>query len=162
MGDRPLRSLAGDRSHFPESFRGFTLVELLIVVSVLGLLASLALPKLREAAHLARVTAAISDIRSLSGEIAGFHATFNRYPANLGEINRAGLEDPWGRPYGYKEFTSPGSARKDQFNVPINDDFDLWSMGPDGRTNQSLVSPMARDDIVRGNNGGFIGVASDY
>ena len=141
---------------------GFTLVELLIVTTILGILASMALPKLREASESARVAAAISDIRILGNEIAGFHATFNRYPVDLAEVNRSGMVDPWGRPYGYKEFTGNGGARKDQFNVPINDDFDLWSVGADGQTNQSLMSPLARDDIVRGNNGGFVGLAADY
>ncbi|NNF25899.1 MAG: prepilin-type cleavage/methylation domain-containing protein [Gemmatimonadetes bacterium] len=132
------------------------------MASILGILASLALPKLREATESARVAAAISDIKILGNEISAFHARFNRYPADLAEVDRGGMLDPWGNPYGYAEYTNPGGARKDQFNVPINDDFDLWSMGADGRTNQALVSPMARDDVVRGNNGGFVGLASDY
>lgn len=141
---------------------GFTLIELLVVMSVLGILASMALPKLRDAVDSARVASAITDIRTLGNEIAAFHATFNRYPTDLAEVNRAGMLDPWGNPYGYKEYTGVGGARKDQFNVPINDDFDLWSMGPDGRTNAALVSQHARDDVVRGNNGGFIGRATDF
>jgi hypothetical protein len=46
--------------------------------------------------------------------------------------------------------------------VPINTDFDLYSMGPDGRNSPPLTAKHSRDDIVRANNGAFIGVASDY
>lgn len=141
---------------------GFTVVELLIVMSILGLLAALALPKLSEVREEAQFARAIGDIKALDAEINAFEATHHRYPAGLAEIGRVTLEDPWGGPYGYKVYTGPGGARKDQFNIPINDDFDLWSTGPDGLTNQSLVGPAARDDVVRGNNGGFVGRASDY
>ena len=46
--------------------------------------------------------------------------------------------------------------------MPLNSDFDLYSMGPDGQTATPLTAKASRDDIVRANNGGFIGVASDY
>jgi len=46
--------------------------------------------------------------------------------------------------------------------VPINTDFDLYSMGPDGRSAPPLTAKHSRDDIVRANDGAFIGLASDY
>ena len=45
---------------------------------------------------------------------------------------------------------------------PVNSDFDLYSNGPDGVTQRNFGSGEGRDDIVRANNGGFIGVAEDY
>lgn len=141
---------------------GFTLVELLIVATILGILAALALPMLAGAREEAQIARAIGDIKVLDAEIISFQATHGRYPTGLAEIGRSTLTDPWGRPYGYKPYTGPGGARKDKFNVPINNDFDLWSVGPDGRTNQSLSAPAAQDDVVRGSNGGFVGRASDY
>ncbi|MGI9629136.1 MAG: prepilin-type N-terminal cleavage/methylation domain-containing protein [Longimicrobiales bacterium] len=141
---------------------GFTIIELLIVMSLIGILSAMALPKLSEAVEKARVANAIGGIKALEAEINEFELIMNRLPANLAEINRSATLDPWGNPFGYNIYTGPGGARKDQFNVPINDDYDLWSMGADGRTNQALVSAPARDDVVRGNNGGFVGLASDY
>ncbi len=46
--------------------------------------------------------------------------------------------------------------------MPINSDFDLYSMGPDGRSVSPLTSSLSRDDIVRANNGRFVGTAASY
>jgi general secretion pathway protein G len=56
----------------------------------------------------------------------------------------------------------PGQARKDRSLVPINSDFDLFSMGRDGQSQPPLTAGPSRDDIVRGNDGGFVGRAADY
>ena len=74
--------------------------------------------------------------------------------------------DPWGRPYVYNKFPPgrrvPPGARRDRFLVPINSTFDLYSMGKDGRSNPPLQGGPSRDDIVRGNDGGFIGLATKF
>lgn len=57
---------------------------------------------------------------------------------------------------------SQGAARKDRRLVPINADFDLYSMGKDGRTAGPLTAAHSQDDVVRGNSGGFIGLARTY
>jgi general secretion pathway protein G len=75
------------------------------------------------------------------------------------------LIDPWGNPCQYLEFCSSkpgGGARKDKFLVPINSDYDLYSMGRDGASVAPLTAKPSRDDIVRANDGAFIGLASDY
>jgi len=46
--------------------------------------------------------------------------------------------------------------------VPINSDYDLYSKGPDGLSLKPLTAAPSRDDIVRANNGSFIGIAADY
>jgi general secretion pathway protein G len=55
-----------------------------------------------------------------------------------------------------------GQKRKDKNLIPINSDFDLFSMGPDGMSTSPLTANISRDDIVRGRNGDFYGVAVDY
>jgi general secretion pathway protein G len=57
---------------------------------------------------------------------------------------------------------SKGKPRKDRFLVPINTDFDLYSMGKDGRSEQNLDAHYSRDDIVRANDGLFVGLAIEY
>ena len=72
--------------------------------------------------------------------------------------------DPWGNPFQYTNLGTapPGAARKDKFLVPINSDFDLYSMGPDGESVAALTAKPSRDDIIRANDGGFVGLASEY
>jgi general secretion pathway protein G len=53
-------------------------------------------------------------------------------------------------------------ARKDRFQVPINSDFDLYSMGPDGQSMPTLNAPVSRDDILRANDGAFYGIAEEF
>jgi general secretion pathway protein G len=46
--------------------------------------------------------------------------------------------------------------------VPINSDFDLYSMGEDGKSSPPLTAKSSRDDIVRANNGAYYGYGRDY
>ena len=52
--------------------------------------------------------------------------------------------------------------RKDRNLVPINTDYDLYSKGPDGASSPPLTARAGQDDIVRANDGAYIGVAADY
>lgn len=73
--------------------------------------------------------------------------------------------DPWKRLYVYLPLNTPsaiGKARKDKNLVPINSDFDLYSVGPDGLTTPPITAPQSQDDVIRADNGAFVGVASDY
>jgi len=55
-----------------------------------------------------------------------------------------------------------GQARQDKILRPLNSDFDLYSIGPDGLTLPSLAKPESRDDIVRARDGAFVGPASEF
>jgi general secretion pathway protein G len=48
---------------------------------------------------------------------------------------------------------------KRPFLVPINTNYDLYNMGPDGRSGTPLTANHSRDDIIRANNGEYIGPA---
>ncbi len=74
------------------------------------------------------------------------------------------MTDPWGNGYRYLNHAtaSNGAYRKDKNIVPINADYDLYSMGKDGATAAPLTAAPSRDDIVRANNGRFVGRASVY
>jgi general secretion pathway protein G len=139
------------------------LIEIMIVVTILGLLATLALPPLQAAVDLARVARASEEIRTIQVEIS----QRDSLPASLVEIGRAGLLDPWGRPYVYLKFGGKkgggiGAARKDRFLVPLNSDYDLYSLGKDGASAAPLSARQSQDDVIRANNGGFVGLASRY
>ena len=77
------------------------------------------------------------------------------------------MRDPWDNPYEYLNVQSnapgtKGKRRKDKNLVPINSDYDLYSCGPDGVSVPPLTAMASRDDIIRANNGAFVGVAADY
>jgi general secretion pathway protein G len=77
------------------------------------------------------------------------------------------MKDPWGNAYHYLRINGgdakgKGKMRKDHSMVPVNSDFDLYSMGPDGQSKPPFTAKASRDDIVRAGDGGYFGKASEY
>ena len=145
--------------------RGFTIVELLIIVAILATLAAIGVGVYTKALQNSRVTRAIGDIKAVEGDIVLFYTEHRRYPDSLAEVGHGDREDPWGNPYQYLNIETTkgkGKMRKDRFLVPLNSDFDLYSMGPDGRSTAPLTAQISRDDILRANSGGYVGPASEY
>ena len=71
--------------------KGFTLVEIMIVVAIIALIAAIAIPNLLRARHNANETVAIGNIRTLSSALESFRAaqTPKSYPAALGALSLA-------------------------------------------------------------------------
>jgi general secretion pathway protein G len=158
--------LIGGRSE--KRVEAFTLVELLLVIAILGTLGAIAVPVYTNYIDKARNSAAVADIRVIEGEIVRFQAERGRPPDTLAEAGLPTRLDPWGRPYQYLRLLGVpqhdlhGSWRRDRFTNPLNTDFDLYSMGKDGNSAPALTAKASYDDIVRANNGAFLGLASEY
>ena len=147
-----------------DSTRGYTLIELLVVMVLIGILASIALPTFRDLRIRAEIANAVGEISAIQQEITEFSILNNRLPNNLSEIGRDGELDPWGRSYVYLNHASAAEAekRKDRFLVNVNADYDLYSLGPDGATQPPFTDATAWDDVVRANDGGFVGLAEVF
>ena len=136
-----------------------------MVMVILGILTSIAIPLYTNQIEKARIVRAIAEVRIIEKEIAGFEAAERKLPKTLDEIGRGTLKDPWGSPYLYVNFEGlkgKGKMRKDRFLVPLNTDYDLCSMGKDGQSKPPLTAKPSYDDIIRANNGGYVGLASEY
>ncbi len=148
------------------NWAGFTIIELVLVVAIAGAGVAVGMPVYQKHRDTARNAKAAADIASLQFDLR-FYQMANRgqLPPNLAALGKGAIRDPWGNPYRYLNFATvsgTGQMRKDRFMVPINSDYDLYSMGKNGRTATPLTSANSRDDIIRANDGAFIGLASDY
>ena len=106
------------------------------------------------------------NIRFIEAAIKMFRTKNGMFPLNLNVVGSVNIPDPWGNPYQYLRILPPtppiGKQRKDHNNVPVNSDFDLYSMGKDGDSQPPFTAGKSRDDIVRANDGTYVGLALDY
>jgi general secretion pathway protein G len=161
------RSFSWQDANDTEPWYGFTLIELVVLLLVLAMLVTISIPiykGYRDNAMNARATA---DIAVLQFDLSFYaSANNNSLPDSLDVLGRGPILDPWGQPYQYLNYATiasgHGEQRKDRFLVPINSTYDLYSMGKDGKTKAPITAQDSRDDIIRANDGLFIGLASDF
>ena len=149
----------------PAQSRGFTLVELLIVMAIILTISAIAVPSLQAALDDARIARAVADIHTIETDIEAYEVQHGYLPNSLADIGDDQLVDPWGNPYQYLNFAlakGKGKMRKDRFLVPLNSDYDLYSMGKDGESVPPITAKESQDDIIRANDGSLVGLASQY
>lgn len=156
-----------ENSHFATSSRaprGFTVLEIMVALAVLAVMAVMATGQYGRYMERVRTARAITDIGAIETYVAHYQATNRTLPPTLADLNLPLPLDPWGNAYAYiNHDTQPvGQFRKDKNIVPINTDYDLYSKGPDGASVAPLTAAASRDDIVRANDGRFIGPVPDY
>ncbi|GJM10124.1 MAG: type II secretion system protein GspG [Lysobacteraceae bacterium] len=117
----------------PMRVQGFSLIELLVVLVILGLLAGMVVPNIMGKAEKAKSDAARTAVQQLSMFVENYYLDNGSPPDNLEALVRqpgnadnwsgpyakeSQLKDPWGRPYQYRY---PGE----------HGDFDIFSLGAD-------------------------------
>ncbi len=146
---------------------GYTLLELMIVVVLVGLLSSIAYPMYSGFVDRARRAKVMGDMGQIQLALAKFLTDTNgALPVSLAAVGLDTLTDPWGNPYQYLKIENVGGAigpaRKNLGMVPVNTDYDLFSMGKDGDFESPFSAALSQDDIVRAGNGGYLGMAEDF
>ena len=146
---------------------GFTLLELMMAAAVAALLLSIAVPSYRSIVQRQQVSRCVQDLVTIAGSLERFRTINFSLPESLDEIAGLPRTDPWGRNYRYLNFESKapgtiGKIRKDHNLHPLNTEFDLYSVGPDGASSPPLTARNSRDDVVWARDGSFVGLASDY
>jgi general secretion pathway protein G len=143
---------------------GFSLVELMIVVAIIGILASIAMPAYQDYLERAKVLQAASDIGGIQAKVKHYFDEERAYPDSLADVGEAGRLDPWGMSYGYYNIDKNGKAgaRKDKLLNPINSDFDLYSKGKNKTYKLAVTLKESQDDVIRGRDGSFIDLASKF
>jgi general secretion pathway protein G len=150
--------------------RGVTLIELMLVIGIVATISGIAVPTFvshADKVHSADATARMSEIEL---GLDKYYAEHNQYPETLAEIGLGGVLDPWGRPYQYLNVMScaaKNKKNKGQCNDcrklgpvhPLNTDYDLFSVGKDGKSNKPINSKESWDDIIRAYNGSYTGLA---
>jgi general secretion pathway protein G len=145
--------------------RGFSLIELILVIAVAGIIFAIALPMIGRYMERSRVVQAVTEIDEMSRAIVKKDRSTGVLAATLADAGFNGRLDPWGFPYAYynhRTGTGNGVQRRDQKLKPLNSDFDLYSVGRDGVSQQSLAHSDSRDDVVRARDGGFVGTSEEF
>lgn len=202
--------------------RGFTILELTLVLGIVATLSGLALPLYVGYLEKARVARSIAEIHIFQKVIDLYELTNGVLPENLIEPGVGSPLDPWGSPYEYVKLaddcaggqggigggnsgnngggnngnngggnngggnngnngggnngnngggngncngnggSNRGDARKDRHLNPINSDYDLYSMGKNRDSKKPLQNPKSHDDVIRANDGSFVGLATDF
>ena len=127
--------------HAPASHRGFTLIEIMVVIVILGILAALVVPRVLDRPDEARKVAARADIATIVGALKFYKLDNQRFPTTEQGLNALVAKpetppvpsnwkpggyierlpkDPWGRPY---QYLNPG----------LKGEIDVFSFGADGQ-----------------------------
>lgn len=138
---------------------GFTLIELIVVVAIVGVLATAAIPTLNSYIKTSKNSTCAAEIRTIEKAIISYSIEHNNTPpASLNDIGMGSRLDPWKRTYVYKNLGDVGAVPlEDIAGNRLNYDFDLYSKGQDGGSFEISGDLANDDDIVRAYDGSFAG-----
>ena len=108
---------------------GMTLIEIMIVITIIAIISALVVPNIMEGPKKARAAAAKQQIQNFDMALAQYNMEKGNYPSTNEGLDALVTEgvmkkiplDPWGNPY---QYACPGNN---------DNDYDIWSYGADGK-----------------------------
>lgn len=153
-------------------------MEILISIAILATLTAIAVPNYFRYREKAQIAVAVAEVRMIEQQLTKYELDHGDLPESLAAAGLGHMLDPWKNPYQYLKIKFveiggsgkpgggkskiEGKVRKDRFLHPLNTDYDLYSMGSDGKSVAPLTAEPSRDDILRAANGAFVGLAADF
>lgn len=165
---------------------GLTLLELIIATAIVSVISTISFSAYSGYSETTKVSQSVAQIRVLSLLIEDYALDYGEYPRTLNDIRNENIIDPWGDPYVYlnlkvdnnnnnehssehdddddndDEQINIAAARKDGNLVPINSNYDLYSLGKDNKSKPPLRAKDSHDDVIFANDGSYIGLAREF
>jgi len=169
IGPIPMRTVQLSRTSPPRTrvrSDGFTLIEIMVVVVIIGLLAAVIIPNVFSRVEDARVAKARTDIQALTTALTMYRLDNYKYPTTDqglsalverpadpslknwrpgGYVQQGSIKDPWGNDY---QYVYPGTHGRE---------FDLFSLGPNGQEGGGDSSSVIGNWNLDGSNSGGTG-----
>ncbi len=146
---------------------GFTLIEVMVVVVILGILASIIVPKIMDKPDEARIVKAKQDIRAVQSALEMYKLDNYEYPTTdqglMALVQKPTTDpipghwkqyldrlpvDPWDRPY---QYLNPG----------VHGSIDIWSYGPNGPSGGTNATGIIGNWDLGGNGSSTSGTSTD-
>lgn len=129
---------------------GFTLIEILLVVVIIGILVGVALPRLGGRKRQAEISATRAAIENVSTAISLYELDVGEFPRALQELIASPGRDAWKGPYLQKGMPKDPWNQEFRYQAPGQRNphtFDLWSLGPDGVESSDDITNWQTDAI---------------
>ena len=144
LADRSAMNRKTLPAHVRPAQAGFTLVEIMVVIVILGLLATLVVQNVVGASDEAKVTKAQTDVKVIAGAVKMYRVNKGKLPENLevlaqkddkggGNLIDELPKDPWDRDYELREGNGPN-------------DWEVVSLGPDGVQSEDDITSVAKKE----------------
>ena len=130
--------------------KGFTLLELMIVIAIIGLLIAIVIPDLMKVKQEGEVRSCVASLQGLQASLELYNTHYKYYPDSLqtlvaeGYLGENGIKDPWSKEYRFALVTGNGGAADEDQGAGNANNYLIGSEGPDGKqdTNDDIEPPV--------------------
>ncbi|MFH1825218.1 MAG: prepilin-type N-terminal cleavage/methylation domain-containing protein [Candidatus Firestonebacteria bacterium] len=130
--------------------KGFTLIELMIVIAIIGLLIAIVIPDLLKTRRESEIQSCSASLRGVQSALELYYTHYKYYPEKLvtllteGYLSEGSDTDPWHMPYIYEPLSQGGDNEGGSGEGKTASNYLLGSSGPDGKkgTDDDIEPPI--------------------